>query len=306
MRRNRLGSSELLASEIGLGCMSLGVEEAKAIAIIHEALENGINFLDTADLYDAGRNEELVGKAIKHRREDVILATKVGNRRMPGKDGWTWDPSKAYIHSAVRDSLRRLGTDYIDLYQLHGGTIEDPIEETIEAFEELKRDGLIRYYGISSIRPNVIREYVQRSGIVSLMSQYSMLDRRPEEETLSLLGSRGIGLIARGPLASGLLTASGERKTEQERGYLDYRTGAELREVRLQLLELTGGSRTLEQLAIRYVLSDPSVSIALPGASSLEQLRSNLAAGRAAPLRPDEKAAIQAVTLANQYTVHRE
>jgi 1-deoxyxylulose-5-phosphate synthase len=305
MRRNRLGGSDLIVSEIGLGCMSLGIEDEKALSIIHEALEQGINFLDTADLYDAGRNEELVGKAIKHRRSEVIVATKVGNRRVPGKEGWTWDPSRAYIHSAVRDSLRRLGTDYIDLYQLHGGTIEDPIEETIEAFEELKREGLIRHYGISSIRPNVIREYVQRSGIVSLMSQYSMLDRRPEEETLPLLASRGIGLIARGPLAGGVLTAGGDAKSEQERGYLDYSTGAVLREVRRQLLALAGDSRSLEQLAIRYVLSDPAVSVALPGASSLEQLRSNLAAGRAAPLTPSERDAVQAATIANRYAAHR-
>ncbi|MBW7462026.1 aldo/keto reductase, partial [Paenibacillus sepulcri] len=131
---------------------------------------------------------------------DVIVATKVGNRREPGKEGWSWDPSKAYIQAAVKESLRRLGTDYIDLYQLHGGTIGDPIGETIEAFEELKRDGLIRHYGISSIRPNVIREYVRRSGIVSVMNQYSMLDRRAEEEVLPLLAEHEIGLIARGPL----------------------------------------------------------------------------------------------------------
>jgi 1-deoxyxylulose-5-phosphate synthase len=305
MRRNRLGNSDILVSEIGLGCMSIGEEEDKAVAIIHEALDHGINFLDTADLYDAGRNEELVGKAIKHRREEVIVATKVGNRRVPGKEGWIWDPSKAYIHTAVRDSLRRLGTDYIDLYQLHGGMIEDPIDETIEAFEELKQGGLIRHYGISSIRPNVIREYVRRSGIVSLMSQYSMLDRRPEEETLPLLASRGIGLIARGPLAGGILTAGGERKTERSRGYLEYGTGAELLAAHRELLALAGDSRTLEQTAIRYVLSDPAVSVALPGASSPEQLRSNVAAAHAAPLTAGEKAAIQAVTRANRYTAHR-
>ena len=89
--------------------------------LIHEALDRGVNFLDTADLYDEGRNEELVGQAVQGRREDVIIATKVGNRRVPGQDGWVWDPSKQYIKSAVKDSLRRLGTDYIDLYQLHGG-----------------------------------------------------------------------------------------------------------------------------------------------------------------------------------------
>lgn len=120
MNTNRLGQSDLYVSSMGLGCMSLGTDEAKAAAIIHEALDHGINFLDTADLYDEGRNEEIVGQAIRHRRADVILATKVGNRRIPGQEGWSWDASKAYIRSAVKESLRRLQTDYIDLYQLHG------------------------------------------------------------------------------------------------------------------------------------------------------------------------------------------
>lgn len=123
MRINQLGSSELYVSEIGLGCMSLGTDEGQAVKLIHEALDRGVNFLDTADLYDEGRNEELVGIAVQGRREDVIIATKVGNRRVPGKDGLVWDPSKDYIKSAVKDSLRRLGTDYIDLYQLHGGRL---------------------------------------------------------------------------------------------------------------------------------------------------------------------------------------
>lgn len=302
MKKNRLGQSELFVSEIGLGCMSLGTEEARAVRIIHEALDAGVNFLDTADLYDAGRNEELVGLAIRGRRSEVIVATKVGNRRIPGREGWVWDPSKAYIKQAVRDSLRRLGTDYIDLYQLHGGTIEDPIDETIEAFEELKREGLIRYYGISSIRPNVIREYARRSNIVSLMSQYSMLDRRPEEETLRLIEGRGIGLIARGPLAGGILTEGGAAKAERD--YLDY-SREELPEVRHRLLELCGNGRTLVQTAIRYALADPAVATVIPGASSLEQLRLNLSAASAPPLSEEELAAIRAVTRANRYEQHR-
>jgi len=302
MKKNRLGQSDLWVSEIGLGCMSLGTEEGPAVRMIHEALDAGVNFLDTADLYDAGRNEELVGIAIKGRRSEVIVATKVGNRRIPGREGWIWDPSKAYIKRAVHDSLRRLGTDYIDLYQLHGGTIDDPIDETIEAFEELKQEGLIRYYGISSIRPNVIREYVRRSNIVSLMSQYSMLDRRPEEETLRLIGSRGIGLIARGPLANGILTESGAAKAEKD--YLDY-SRDELPEVRRRLLELCSNGRTLVQTAIRYALADPAVATAIPGASSLEQLRANLSAASAPPLTEEEIAAIRAVTKANRYELHR-
>jgi len=302
MKKNRLGQSELFVSEIGLGCMSLGTEEARAVRIIHEALDAGVNFLDTADLYDAGRNEELVGLAIRGRRSEVIVATKVGNRRIPGREGWVWDPSKAYIKQAVRDSLRRLGTDYIDLYQLHGGTIDDPIDETIEAFEELKREGLIRHYGISSIRPNVIREYARRSNIVSLMSQYSMLDRRPEEETLRLIEGRGISLIARGPLACGILTEGGAAKAERD--YLDY-SREELPEVRRSLLELCGNGRTLVQTAIRYALADPAVATVIPGASSLEQLRLNLSAASAPPLAEEELAAIRAVTRANRYEQHR-
>lgn len=303
MKRNRLGKSELYVSEIGLGCMSLGTDEAKAVSIIHEALEQGINFLDTADLYDAGRNEELVGKAIRNRRADVIVATKVGNRREPGQEGWTWDPSKAYILSAVKESLRRLGTDYIDLYQLHGGMIEDPIDETIEAFEELKKEGLIRYYGISSIRPNVIREYASRSRIVSVMSQYSMLDRRPEEETLPLLAEQEISLIARGPLAGGILTENGESKADKD--YLDY-SREELPSLRRKLLVLVGDTpRTLAQTAIRYALSDPAVGVVIPGASSIEQLRLNVSASSAPLLTADEREAIRALTKANQYTAHR-
>lgn len=100
--QNRLGQSDLYVSAMGLGCMSLGTDKTHAAAIIHEALEQGINFLDTADLYDEGRNEEIIGNAVRHRRADVILATKVGNRRIPGKEGWSWDPSKAYIKSAVK------------------------------------------------------------------------------------------------------------------------------------------------------------------------------------------------------------
>ncbi|PYI52608.1 aldo/keto reductase [Paenibacillus flagellatus] len=302
MRTNRLGSSELIVGEIGLGCMSLGTDEREAVALIHEALERGVNFLDTADLYDYGRNEELVGKAIRHRRADVIVATKVGNRREAGREGWTWDPSKAYIKSAVKESLRRLGTDYIDLYQLHGGTTDDPIDETIEAFEELIREGWIRYYGISSIRPNVIREYAKRSRIVSVMSPYSVLDRRPEEETLPLLAERGIGLIARGPLDKGILTDAGAAKADRD--YLDY-SREELLAVRARLVELARGSRSLTHLALRYTLADPAVAVAIPGARTLEQLLDNIGASESPPLSEEERKAIRRISKATRYTQHR-
>lgn len=301
MNKHRLGQSDLYVSAMGLGCMSLGTDEVKAAAIIHEALEQGINFLDTADLYDDGRNEEIIGNALRRRRGDVILATKVGNRRIPGKEGWSWDPSKAYIKSAVKESLRRLQTDYIDLYQLHGGTIEDPIDETIEAFEELKQEGLIRYYGISSIRPNVIREYVQRSGIISVMSQYSILDRRPEEEILPLLAEHGISLIARGPLAGGLLTERGRSRIDKP--YLGY-DSRELTQLHEQLMQQSAGNRPLTETALHYPLAHPAVAAIIPGASSLEQLQLNIKAGKSAPLSPQELAAVRGISRANRYTVH--
>lgn len=302
MRKNRLGSSDLWVSEIGLGCMSLGTEEPAAVRLVHEALERGIHFLDTADIYDAGRNEELVGKALKGRRSDVILATKVGNRRISGKEGLSWDPSKAYIKTAVKDSLKRLQTDYIDLYQLHGGTIDDPIDETIEAFEELKQEGVIRFYGISSIRPNVIREYVKRSNIVSVMSQYSILDRRPEEEVLPLLAEQGISVIARGPVASGVLAEEGARKVEK--GYLDY-AAAELSTIREKLMPLARQDRSMSQTAIRYSLSHPAVAAAIPGASTLQQLIHNVGAADAPELTAEEVAAIRQISRPNVYGAHR-
>ncbi|MFB5678670.1 aldo/keto reductase [Paenibacillus terreus] len=302
MKKDRLGLSDLMVSEIGFGCMTIGTEEQKGIYLIHEALEKGINFLDTADLYDSGRNEEIVGKAVQGRRQDVILATKVGNRRLPGQEGWVWDPSKAYILEAVKESLRRLGTDYIDLYQLHGGTLDDPIDETIEAFEQLKREGVIRWYGISSIRPNVIREYVKRSGIVSVMNQYSLLDRRAEEEVLPLLEKEGISLIARGPVASGVLAERGVIKAAK--GYLDYEQ-SELLKVRERLAAFANDERSMEQVAIRYSLAHPAVATAIAGASSPEQLQHNVGAAAVTSLTEQEISELRSITRANRYTQHR-
>ena len=135
----------------------------------------------------------------------MILATKVGNVWDNNGKTWHWNPSKKYILTAVDHSLKRLRTDFIDLYQLHGGTIEDPIDETIDAFETLVNSGKIRHYGLSSIRPNVIRAYVEKSNIISVMVQYSLLDRRSEDQILPLLKSHDVGVQARGVLAKGLL-----------------------------------------------------------------------------------------------------
>ena len=278
MKRNRLGQSPLMVSEVGFGCMSLNPDEpAASIQLIHEAIDREVNFFDTADLYHQGRNEELLGKAVQGRRGDVVIATKVGNRFEPGKPGWRWEPSKPYILAAVRDSLHRLQTDYIDLYQLHGGTLDDPIDEIIEAFEELQRQSVIRAYGISSIRPNVVREYATRSRIQSVMTQYSLLDRRPEEAILPLLADRGISAVARGPVAQGLLSGRSAAKLRDD-GYLSYSREDILR-ITTQLQAFVTKERPLSQVAIRYALAHKAVAAAVPGASSLQQLIANIGAG---------------------------
>lgn len=303
MKKRQVGKSDLYVSELGLGCMSLGTEPKKAQEIIEAALEEGMNYFDTADLYDFGENERIIGQVLKPVRDKVILATKVGNRWNENKDGWSWDPSKPYIKEAVKNSLTRLGTDYIDLYQLHGGTMEDPIDETIEAFEELKAEGIIRYYGISSIRPNVIREYAEKSSIVSVMMQYSMLDRRPEEEALPLLQDHNISAVTRGPLAKGLLSNKMLDKAS-EKGFLDY-SYEELCTTLPQLKEKLADSRTMTEIALQFNLAQPAVSSVVAGASKVEQIRENAKAVRANPLSKAELSLIQSITKANQYEQHR-
>lgn len=283
--------------------MSIGTEEKMARNIIEAALEENINYFDTSDLYNHGANEKIVGVALKSVREQAIIATKVGNRWKADQSGWSWDPSKAYIKEAVKSSLKRLGTDYIDLYQLHGGTIEDPIDETIEAFEELKEEGYIRYYGISSIRPNVIREYVKNSRIVSVMMQYSILDCRPEEEALPLLHEHGISVVTRGPLAKGLLSDKRLEKIS-DKGYLNY-SSKELREILSSLKSKVATSRSLSEVAIQYNLTNPAVTSVVTGASSPEQVRVNAKAARSRSLTDEEMTIINELSKQAIYKKHR-
>jgi aryl-alcohol dehydrogenase-like predicted oxidoreductase len=225
----------------------------------------GINYFDTADLYDKEMNESVVGKALKGIRAQIILATKVGNQWRADGSGWDWNPRKEYIMKAVEESLSRLQTDHIDLYQLHGGTIDDPIDEVVETFELLKQQGKIRYYGISSIRPNVIREYVKRSNIVSVMTQYSLADRRPEESILDLLKQNNIAVLSRGALAQGLLV---NKPAKEYLGHSEEAIAAAAQLV--QGIAVT--TQTAAQTAIQFVLQHPAITAAVVGMSRMEQL----------------------------------
>lgn len=269
MNYKKLGNSDLSVSAISFGCMSLQGDEAQNISLLHEALSNGINLFDTADLYDKGANEELLGKAFGQNRNAVIIATKAGNQWRPDGKGWDWNPSKAYILKAVEESLRRLQTDYIDLYQLHGGTLEDPTDETIEAFELLQQQGKIRYYGISSIRPNVIRRWADNSNLSSVMLQYSLLDRRPEETVLPLLQDKNIGVLVRGALAQGLLAGKAPKP------YLEHNEQA-VQNAAAAVAAADTDSRTATSISLQWVLRHPAVASAVVGIRTPAHLKQAL------------------------------
>ncbi len=289
IKTRTLGNAGFDVSEISFGGMSLGSDHKQNEIIIRQAIEAGINLFDTADLYDQGLNEQTLGSALQEIRSEVFIASKVGNIWNSDGKTWHWGPGKAYILKAVEESLRRLKTDYLDLYQLHGGLIEDPIDEIIEAFELLKEAGKIRAYGISSIRPNVIRAYINRSNISSVMLQYSALDRRPEESVLPGLHEAGIGVLGRGGLARGLLV------NKPAKDYLDYSIE------QVDTLK-RNWQRQGDPLAfsMRFVLQNPVISSAVLGIRSQEQLHEIVGAYH-------QKASTEALFLLNpkMYENHR-
>lgn len=298
MKYRVLKNTGLQISEIAFGCMSMDLSRKDNVQLIHTAIDGGINYFDTADLYDQGKNEEALGRALKGKRSEVIVATKVGNQMWPDGSGWDWNPSKDYIIRAVDQSLRRLQTDYIDIYQLHGGTMEDPINEAIEAFEQLKVEGKIRNYGISSIRPNIIREYVHRSNIASVMMQYSLLDRRLEEQMLELLGSNNVGVMARGGLAKGLL---GGKTLE---AYLNYKA-QEIELLVNEMKKFTDDKTKLSHIALQWILSHPAVTSVVVGIRTKEQLDEVLTYAESTSIAKAELDSLGKVLLPTYYQMHR-
>ncbi|MBD1432460.1 aldo/keto reductase [Sphingobacterium sp. DN00404] len=266
MALKKLGHSVLQVAPIGLGTMSLkGGATKQNTEVLRRAVELGVNYFDTADLYERGMNEDMIGQVLAPIRDKVVLATKVGNQWRSDGSAWDWKASKAYILKAVDASLARLNTDYIDLYQLHGGTIEDPIDEIIEAFEQLVEEGKIRYYGLSSIRPNVIRAYAEKSNIVSVMMQYNLLDRRPEV-IFPLLREKNISVISRGALTQGLLI---DKPVKDYLQLTSGEVGHAQRNVE-KLANSLGISKT--HLLLAYVLSHPVVEVAAVGVRTSAQL----------------------------------
>lgn len=271
--KNIQSNNDLRFSQVALGCMNLPLEnEIRTEEIIEYALAENINYFDTADLYQFGSNEKVVGKILdKYRsRHDFMIGTKVGNefdKHLQQKIGW--NATSRYIRDQVKESLHRLKVDSIDLYQLHGGTIEDNMEETIAAFEDLNAQGIIRGYGLSSIRPNVIDYYINNSNIETLMLQFNPIDNRPLELINSL---ENVVVMARGSLMKGLFTKKFEKVLQQKfpDGMFNY-SSEELKSILNEIFET---SEDLSALSYRYILD--SADIIVSGVSSLKQLENNM------------------------------
>lgn len=297
MELKKLGKSNLMVSKLSFGCMSVGSDFNANKKLLEQAYDSGINFFDTADLYQNGENEKILGKVFSGMREKIILATKVGNEMNEDGKSWSWNPSKSYILKAIDKSLIRLKTDYIDLYQLHGGTIDDPYLETIEAFEILVKAGKIRYYGISSIRPNVIRAYLKHSNIVSVMLQYNLLDRRPDPEILNQLCDQSVGVLVRGAIAKGILA------DKASSSYLDY-SKKDVEKMKYILDGLTNDSRTSAQIALKYISENQAVTSIVSGIRTMSQLKENLGFLKTAPISIQEKESLENVLTKLNYKLH--
>lgn len=298
MKYRTLKRANLSVSEIGLGCMSLEEDHAQNERILRSAYEGGINLFDTADIYQNGFNEESAGKALKPFRKKVIIATKVGNVPNTEGNGLIWNPSKSHILKSVEGSLKRLKTDYIDIYQLHGGTIEDNWEETTEAFEQLKQEGKIRHYGLSSIRPNVIKRFAKQTNIVSDMLQYNLLDRRAEEEVLGMLEEQGVGVLVRGVLAKGVLA--------QKNRSVNLDNNKEPIDILIDKMKsFSIEKNTISQLAIQWVLSYSSVTSALVGVRTLDQLKDVLGVHDLPEMTHEVYRELSNIIPVERYTNHR-
>lgn len=289
MQTRQLARLEVPA--VGLGCMGMSEfygkgDDQESIGTIHRAIELGVNFLDTADMYGVGRNEELVGKAIRGQRDKVILATKFGNARTPDGRflGAKGDPE--YVRQCCENSLKRLGVDTIDLYYQHRVDPNTPIEETVTAMAELVKEGKVRYLGLSEAAPATIRRAHKIHPITALQTEYSLWSRDPEDEILATCRELGIGFVAYSPLGRGMLAGrfqrpedlpadDGRRNHPRFQGD-NFKRNLTLVDTVKKIANEKGC--TPAQLALAWVLAQGNDIVPIPGTKHIRYLEENVAA----------------------------
>ncbi len=291
MRQRSLGSEGLTVPELGLGCMGMSEfygtgDEDESVATIHRAIEVGVTFLDTADMYGPFTNERLVGKAIADRRDEIVLATKFGNERAENGTRMGVNGRPEYVHEACAASLKRLGIDYVDLYYQHRVDPDTPVEETWCAMKELVEAGKVRFLGISEAAPETIRRAHDVHPISASQTEYSLWSRDVEDEILPTIRELGIGFVAYSPLGRGFLT--GQIRRFEDLAEDDYRRSSprfrgENFEKNLQLVDRVREMAdekgvTPGQLALAWLLHQGEDVVPIPGTKRREYLEENAAA----------------------------
>ncbi len=291
MQKRRLGRNGPEVSAIGLGCMGMsdfyaGGDEAESIATIHHALDCGVTFLDTADMYGVGENEKLIGRAIAKRRDEVFLATKFGNVRAPDGAFLGVDGRPDYVRASCDASLKRLGVETIDLYYQHRVDPKTPIEETVGAMADLVRAGKVRYLGLSEAAPATLRKACAVHPIAALQTEYSLWSREPEQEILAACRELGVGFVPYSPLGRGFLT--GRFKSTRDLPQDDYRRQTprfqgENFEKNLALLDRVEAFArekrcTPAQFALAWVLAQGEDIVPIPGTKRRKYFDQNLGA----------------------------
>ena len=309
LEKRTLGKSGIEVTKIGIGLWAVGgswgqTDDRESLNTIDAALDAGVTFFDTADVYGAGHSEELLGQAMKGRRERFIVATKIGWRDFDRERNQTAYDTVEKLVAGVESNLRRLGTDYVDVIQSHIDLRDPTMEVFLAGFQMLQREGKVRAYGVSTSDLAYLKAFSADGGCATLQTDYSILNRTAEAEILPYCQENGIGVIVRGPLAMGILTGKfgADTRFAEDDWRRRWQDSPEEREVYLddlakvdRLRPLAKG-RTLAQLALQFVMAHPAVTVAIPGAKTVKQVRDNVGAALLSPLTVEELAQIDAIT----------
>ncbi|MDQ4075516.1 MAG: aldo/keto reductase [Chloroflexota bacterium] len=310
LNKRTLGKSGIQVTELGMGLWAAGGDEwgttddEQILQAIDFALDSGVNFFDTSDVYGMGHSEKLLGRAMQGRRDQFVVATKIGWRNFDDEHGRSAYDTVDKLIAGVESNLRRLQTDYIDVMQSHIDFRDPTMEIFLEGFQTLQQQGKIRAYGVSTSDFEYLKQFNHDGNCSTLQIDYSILNRTPEAEIFPYCQEHNIGVIVRGALAMGILTGKFTPDTHFEEGDFrqNWQNNPEERRIFLNDLEKVeqlhplAEGRTLTQLALQFTLSHPAVSTTIPGAKNVRQMRENIRAATLPPLAEEELRQIDEIT----------